>query len=1017
MKTIKNKILKALAVGLCVCCIATPFVLDGNFIDRAKASEAQILPVTQIKETYKKGEDFVLPAANIVYEGKEYPAESRIVFPNGNASTEQEFRLNQLGKYTLVYTAVIDGQRVEKTKEFSVKQDLYEVSSASSTLTFTEEIALSTKRAKQGIHVNLADGDEFRYNEPIDLMGNHGNRYEFFTFYPYSASDIVGDGKSVEVERFIVTLTDCYDETNYVEFEIFYKSNNAGTYYPYYLAGSAKQVNAGLEPTPMTAVSGSRKEVFIDGARYVARFGDDFGVTAAKKNADNLPCTLSYDCLENRIFVEDSQVRLINDLDNAEIYDEKKLFKGFTTGEVYLSVKGENYLGRSMRFDVERLDDKNGAALENKLIDDTKAPVIEVDFNGADENNILLAKGEEISVFNATAYDVNAVGDLQTVVYYNYGSEMQTQVALKNGKFTPSAVGAYTVAYIAKDQSGNVSKKTVTLNCVETNNAPAIALSVEKMATLSAGVDITLPNHSITSINGETKLQMYALFDGNRTDIDGNTRTFLPLNVGEYEIVYEYGDSLRNYVWSYTVESKASDVVRFLDSPNLPAYFIKNASYSLAECYAYTFQEEIPTKNVPQLFVSEDGGEYKACAGEAFKVAAESYVRFKYACQGVEYVTDSIPVVDARFGDNLAMKEYFVGNFEKNADMTGVTYLSKTKTGNNSLEFILPISLSTFLLQFEVPQNASNYQAVRIDLVDYEHKTNVITIRYGNDGLKTKWTIGAGKELTLPKNFAGLHKIFYVNDSQSFSDDSGTSYACPVSFTSDRLLLRVTLEGIYSDAAVKVKSINNQPFNAMEEDFIKPSIKVNSPAGQYQLNDEVTIGAMLPLDVLSPILNGDITVSVVAPDGNVVVAKDNTTLDKASALKEYTIVLKQYGKYVVRYSTKDQSGNKYDLPCNVIVSDSEKPVITLENGYSETTVISAKLNSKITVANYAVSDNISVVEAIKVAVYVINPNGGLFVLGEEKTFTADLVGKWQVCYYVYDEVGNVELRYYTVLVK
>ena len=1017
MKSLKKKILIALATGVCVCCIATPFVAGRNSMERANASEAKIVPVSEIKETYKKGEDFALPVANIIYEGKEYPAECRIVFPNGNASTEQELLLNQIGKYTLVYTSVIDGQRVEKTKEFSVKQDLYEVSSGSSSATFTDEIALSTKIAKRGIHVNLADGDEFKYNEPIDLMNNHGNRYEFLTFYPYSASNIAGDGKSVEVKRFIVTLTDCYDETNYVEFEISYVSNNAGTYHPYYLAGGAKQVNAGLEPTPMTAVSGSRKEVFIDGARYMARFGDDFGVTAAAKNADDLPCTLSFDCLENKIFVEDSQVRLINDLDNADIYEESELFEGFTTGEVYLSIKGESYFGRSMRFDVSLLDDKTGEALENKLIDDTKAPTIEVDFKGTEANNILVAKGEEISVFNAKSYDVNAVGDLQTLVYYNYGSKMQTQVALKNGKFTPTAVGAYTIAYIAKDQSGNVSKKTVTLNCVETNNAPAIEFNVEKLDSLSAGVDVTLPSHLLTSINKEAKLQIYALFDGRRIDIDVNTCVFSPVNVGEYEIVYEYGDSLRNYVWSYTIESKPSNVVRFLDTPNLPSHFIKDASYSLPEFYAYTFKEENPTKNVPQLFVSEDNGEYKACDCEAFKVIAESCVRFKYSYQGVEYVTDSISVVDARFGKNLAMKEYFVGNFEKNADMTGVTYFSKTKTGDNSLEFILPISLSTFLLQFEIPQNASNYQAVRIDLVDYEDKTNVVTIRYGNDGLKTKWTIGEGKELTLPKNFAGLHKIFYLNDSQAFSDDSGTRYEYPVSFVSDRLLLRVTLEGIYNDAAVTVRYINNQPFNAMELDFIKPSIKVNSPAGKYQLNDEVTIGAMLPLDVLSPILNGDITVSVTAPDGSMVIAKDNTVLDKASALKEYTIVLKQYGKYVVRYSTKDQSGNKYDLPCNVIVSDSEKPKVTLQDGYSETTIVSTKLNSKITVVEYSVSDNISSVEAIKIAVYVINPNGGLFVLGEDKTFTADLAGKWQVCYYAYDEVGNVELRYYTVLVK
>lgn len=1018
MKMMRKGIIKTVFVGVCCSIVALLVLFVGGKAERTKAYAAELLPATSIQDAYMLGEEFTLPAAEISYGGEKYPASGVIVFPDGNYHKETSCVFSQLGKYTLVYTATVDGKKIEQTKEFFVRQNLYEVSSASSVLEFTDELTLSTDKVKEGIHVALADGDIFRYNQPIDLMGNHGNRFEFFTFYPYGASDIAGDGKSVEVESFIVTLTDCYDESNYIEFEISYTSNNAGSYYPYYLAGSAKQVRGGLEVSPMTPVSGNRKEVFIDNARYIAKFGDDFGVTAGAKDADNLPCTLSFDCSRNMLYVEDNQLRLVNDFDNADIYDTAKLFKGFTTGEVYLSVRGENYLGRSMRFDVERIDGKSAQDLKNTVIQDVKAPVVQVERNGANAP-IFIAKGEEVSIFQATAYDVNLVGEVEAIVYYNYGTDMQTQVALKDGKFTPNALGAYTVAYIATDRQGNVGTECVTLNCIQADGGKAVSLNVEQADSLQAGIEYTLPEHAITGINDGVWLNVFAVYEGdweNPTPIDPTTRAFCPLNIGNYEIVYYYGDAIHQYTWSYAVACAQSDAVRFLEVPELPKYFIKNASYSLPKLYAYTFKETTPKQNAAQLYVSKDSDEYQAIDGAAFKVEAENTLRFKYVYEGIEYVTEALPVVDVNFGGNLKMQEYFLGDFTKNADMKGVTYLANSTTGNATMDYVLPVSLSTFLLQFEIPQSASNFTAVDIQLIDYANQANTIHIRYGNEGLKTKWSVGAEKNMTLTKNFAGGHKVFYVKDSQMFAEDSGANFTYPVAFETDKILLRITLEGMYGQSGIMVKYVNNQPFNAMEEDFIKPSINVASPAGWYEMNASVTVSPMTALDVLSPILDSSMTVSVFAPDKTAVRAKDGTVLEKATALTAYEITLTQYGKYVVRYAAVDQNGNKYELQCNVYVSDSEKPTLTIADGYGEKTVFAVEQGESVTVMGYTVTDNLSAAENITVSVYVLNPHGGLSEV-KNGQFVASIRGKWQVCYYACDEVGNTQLRYYTVLVE
>lgn len=1007
----RKNVAKIISVALCACtaCVAVVFGTQAHK-SVATANEAKLVYGEEWKTSYTVGEAFVAPVAQIEVGGKKYDAECAIVFPDGNYHSEREISLSMLGKYTLVYTVNVNGKKIEKTASFETKQNLYEVSSSSSSLTFVNELALSTDTTSSGMHVSLADGDSFRYNEPIDLMQNNGSRYEVFTFYPYGASQIAGDGKSVEVESFIVTLTDCYDESNYIEFEISYTSNNAGSYYPYYLAGSAKQVHAGLEISPITAVSGNRKEVYIDGARYIAKFGDDFGVTAGAKNADGLAYTLSFDALENRVYLEDNQLRLISDLDNADIYGKDKLFTGFTTGEVYLSVRGENYVGRSMRFDIASLDGNTGSALKNSLQSDTKPPVIEVDFNGAIAENIKIAKGEAVRVFEAQSYDVNAVGGVKTSVYYNYGTQRETQVALKAGKFTPTAVGVYTVVYTAKDRAGNMQTETVTLNCVEAEKG--ISLKVDKITALSAGEDSTLPEHTLTGVNEGVRLGIYACFDGEkRVEIDSDTRTFFPPYIGEYEVVYEYSDGLYSYEYAYKVESKASEAVRFLDEPSLPLYFIKNAQYSVPSAQAYTFTESAPVAKQAECYISADMGEYKKVEGKHFVVDATNNVRLKYAYGGVEYITPAVPVVDVGFGNALNLPAYFQGDFEKNAVMKGISYTANTTTGEASIQYILPVSLGQFSLEFEIPKEASNFEAVCITLTDYENRQKSVSLRYVNEGLKTKLFIGDNAGVTLAKSFVSGYKIFYSKDSQTFIEDTGVNCVYPVDFETDRVLLSVRLEGMYGQSAIVMQNINGQPFKQMDEDGIRPTHDVVTPKGQYARNTRITVGAMLASDVLSPVLDEHMLVTVLAPDETPVTSVDGVILSNVSALRAYEIDLTQVGKYVVKYYAKDQNGNERTTPHNVHVFEDDSPEITLDDNYNENTVITVKTGTRVQTAGYTAQ------EGVTVHVRVVSPYGGLFEVDEKGTFVASIAGKWQVLYYAVGENGNVTLRYYTVVVE
>ena len=154
----------------------------------------------------------------------------------------------------------------------------------------------------------------------------------------------------------------------------------------------------------------------------------------------------------------------LTDLDEPGIQGDD-VFKGFSTGEVYLSVWAEEYLGDKFHFEILDIYGTSFSNLspQKNFITDEKAPALKLKKTLP---NVLYAKvGENIVLPEVVAYDVH-LKEVSSTVFYLKGTNLQRLVSVKNNTFVPSVAGVYTVTYIATDTFGNSQTLEIQINAI-----------------------------------------------------------------------------------------------------------------------------------------------------------------------------------------------------------------------------------------------------------------------------------------------------------------------------------------------------------------------------------------------------------------------------------------------------------------------------------------------------------------------------------------------------------------------
>lgn len=999
----------------CVFCL-TVFAIGLALQDPARTKATGNVITQEVAEKYFTGESLTIPDVKISYSGKEYDATNGVLqLPDGSIFAGETYTFSQAGVHTLIYSAETEDFDILAEKEISVVDGKYSVSSIQSSFEFKDHLDSFKDIADgpAGLEISLADGDTFTYNNMIELDRNERTSVISFAVGQEPNNGVVND---VIAQLLTIQLTDCYDPNRYIQ--IVYDARS----YDRAMANAEGQDPAGLSPDYET----TKDKVYINGQKYVVSFGS--GATNLNGWHIGAQYTFYYDYATNEVgFVNEtssSSYAIINQLSNPDIYGEKA-FGGFTTGEVYLSIFATYYLKtENLPVQIFSIGNRNGGDLAISESEDNKDPEIFLIDEELDQEDIFCVLGEEFRIPEAYGVDINLVGEVSTSVVY-CGSDKEKTVPVSDGFFTPLSRGRYKIIYSVRDAYGNIGVKELLLSCAETENDKSVNFSEgTHFVSVKVGENLSLPSYTISGRNKNIFVKVYAESNsGKRIEITKGV-PFVLEEIGDYIMVYEYGDDFYSYRTEYEFTCEASDVISFGNQEIvLPRYFIKSAAYSLNELFAYSYADGKKEEKA-DFSISFDGSAFAPADVDSFEITGNEYAIVRFSKGSAEIKSGSVPIVDVGYGDEIQMAKYFVGNYISDTD-DAMIYHSSVTSGNNALSYVGQLNYNTFDIVLQFIEKRINFSAVNLILTDYYDRENKTVIRLYND-YGTMWaSIDGGKSYLIRENFMDTDnlEIDFASFSRGFTV-GGVQIPCETDFATSYILFDLELEGIEGQASIKIRKLNNQVFNTNTRDLVKPEIYADDTRRRAKIGSEFTIARAYVSDVLSPFCMSDLVLTVTDPDGDIVTSTDGVVLNEnCSPDRTYEVVFEKYGYYDILYIAKDGSGNEATFLNRIFIEDAESPSISFERIEKETTVIEQA--GEITLEKFTVSDNISSEDEIYVSVSIYDE----WYVSVYSASVAFADGKWgeSVCnltagnytVYVYaaDEAGNAAVATYKLRVE
>lgn len=1068
MLKLRNKLVTVLAV------MASLLILSGTILmysQSAMASNAVLVPETQITTTnFTIGDEMDVPNASIEVGGESYAASNVYVrMPDGSNQnvTDGKFVFTSIGKHSLVYVAVVNGKQVFVETNIVVNDKNFNASQFTTVTKANADGTVSGKEVgeltvvdggQKGIHARIPYTDKFVWNTPVDLA-ELGRDSSFLSFLPYqySANKMVDGTIPNQASEIYVRITDAYNPDLYVtvRMEYFLQNGTKANQMPSYSAGgNGAQMRALSENLGRDSREG--KIMDVGGTRYFVTYPERGGYPFMGDVGSSL-IDLFYDVETNQVLVGQEvagsgySVNMITDVDASVVYGEQ-VFAGFTTGEVYLSIYTDD-IRQDGYVDVEiaSIGGQSGTELFDANAIDDRKPTLKVDVSREQiDNGLYVSKGQEVVIPSYDVKEVNFKGERFSIeVLYND----KNNVSIVDGKFVASNLGKYTITYTAIDDFGNKAEVVLVVNCVDrtSNNGKLIAIDLDQYSgEKKAGTTIVLPEVSITSPNAYVNKEVYALFGENneKIAIDFESRELKLNNVGTYTIVYEYSDIFESGKSSYQLTSVASDVIEVEDAI-LPKYFIKGAKYSLDDVFAKTYTTTNPQLTEVTYKVSYDGGAFQNVDFANVSINANETVQFSFSHQGLAepILSPVIKVVDVGFtGTNQLRKaDYFQGDFDAvpyNISGNSHQYVfvpNKLVDGQASMDFVTPLSLDNLSVSFKIPAEYKNLKAVEFEITDYYNKANVVTVSYSNSGAGTNYDIINGTKLGTTRAFVANNLGFtYEPLKAQFTDnDLGLALPWTNTFTSMKVLLKITVKGVSGQAGINISALCGQNINNGKTDDGKPTATYQDTfAGTQKVGTVVTVSAAVGNDVFSPAYyyGKRITVTVHKIKNSkreVVNSIDGTALSQVDATIGYEFIVDDIADYQVTYQYKDQSPGKTNnntgtMSYKVTTLDQVKPVIKIDGGFNEFDVIEGKLGQVHTAKGYTVSDNLDAEKDIRVGVHVIDPYFTMYDLTpsspkpfeiEDMKFELLYKGEYIVYYYAEDTSGNVSTASYRIFVK
>ena len=161
----------------------------------------------------------------------------------------------------------------------------------------------------------------------------------------------------------------------------------------------------------------------------------------------------------------------------------------------------------------------------------------------------------------------------------------------------------------------------------------------------------------------------------------------------------------------------------------------------------------------------------------------------------------------------------------------------------------------------------------------------------------------------------------------------------------------------------------------------------------------VTLPTAFAMDVLAD--SATVTMTVKAPDGNVVKDTDGKELSKVTAEKAHRIKIEQYGNYNLEYVATDGTNTTRTIVTSIRVLDETAPELT----WKDSVPVLHKVGDKLTFPEIILSDNVTENDKIVTWITVIHPDGTM--THEKNSMELSQEGVYEIRFQAMDEAGNI----------
>ena len=1027
------KITKKITLILLACVSILSFSGAVGIVAHKVFANATLVQDVELEEEYALGTELSIPDAKMQVNGKIYETQTLLRYPNGDTTSAKKVLLDHHGKYVLEYRANTDEGLKVVSKSFLVNEYLYSTDSKSSAVYGTNSLAPN----RPGVVTTLAMGEKFYFNQIIDLTGKTKDDSLVELFVAPQKQGLA------DALNLVFVFTDLYDSENTVTVTT-KRLDREPLQATWQEVTSYSTANAAGQPPTGLELNGGgdfiyegkvyklhRNNIYGSGSRFamagIPNVSSDCSNIGKPEDIGNQTLVLSFDYETRRIYVGGN---LVADLDDVAVYPTKQ-WGGFTTGECKLSIYATSYNQTAFNMVVTKLDNLAGEELSQLYIKDREAPVLTMQYGEYEESGYPDAVvSRPYNLPNVIAYDaLDKYLDVSASVYYAYGQNTQAKAAVKDGAFTPSKEGEYTIVYTASDYSGNIATLEHTVNAKVVAEPLSIQLSSGDNSG-KTGEIITVPSAEVLNAQGIAYYEIVAEYKNEAQGIyqsiviaqDGeNAFTFCPLYAGEWTIKYNYGDYMEAKSVSHVVSVEANERPYIANEVVLPRYVIKGATYSLPSLSGYLFDGGVTTESACLVYIKDDNGAERKLNGSGFTSYAKQKTTLIYRLGSGENIYEKryeIPVVDVKYDGDLSIKDYFIGeNFTSTASGDRIT-LTATANGNQSFEFINALQVFNFRTTFRVPAKSNKYQRINVYLTDSLDSSIVVKVSYiRNTAGNTIFTVNDGDvKYTATSDFIESNnenfRLIYTNSDRRIS--SSTAFNVQVTkdlsgkefngFTSNKVYLTFELCDIAGSAAIELLNLNNQSLSKVNYDLIKPEVSSSSLVGERYIGDHIVIEPTYMADVLDPNLTYKMYVKT--PSGKYAVATDGTVLKEGiNPENKYVVIAEEYGSYSVYYECLDMNKNRTIYSYVFTVVDVNAPEATLSGSVSN-----AKVGDTIVVPSVNGIDDYT---SVSYMISVKYPDSTRVTL-KGNSFIATMAGEYTVVYFVYDESFNLTTLTYVI---